>query len=161
MRMEKTEGKEGIALSVVYTWAFFPFEHKNSFTHLLTRTASPLNVSCCVVSGLGSVLTVIHSGTPSPPSPIALAFLCQPHCANLYPSLVSKDKLFVFCPPQVVHCKENTEPRAFVQSFWSAKILLTFCFWCNYADSKEWKNRENAVLHAKQSKINVSLCCNR
>lgn len=56
-RVEKAEEKEGIALSIVYTWGFFLFESENLFSHLLTRISSPPNVSFRVVSGLGSVFS--------------------------------------------------------------------------------------------------------
>lgn len=140
-RMEKREGKKGIALSVIYTWTFFPFESKNLFSHLLTRTASPLSVSFCVVSGLGSALIVTHSGTPSS---IALVFLCQPHRADLSPNLVSEDNLLCSVLLRLCIAKKTLSPGDLFSLFLSPKILFTFCFWCNYVDSEEWKNRENA-----------------
>lgn len=121
--MEKIEGKEGIALSIVNTWAFFPFESKNLFTHLLTRTASPLNVSFCVVSSLGSVLTVTYSGTPSP---IALAFLCQPHCANLYPSLVSKYNLLCLVLLRLCIAKKTLSPGLLFSPFDPPRFYFPF-----------------------------------
>lgn len=151
-RMEKTDGKEGIALSIIYTWTFFPYESKNLFSHFLTRTASPLSVSFCVISDLGSALIITHSGAPSP---IALAFLCQAHHADLSPSLVSED---ILCSVllRVLHCKENAEPRGICsvflicQDFIYLLFLMQLCGFRRVEKQGKCKTFSINMLYAKQ-----------
>lgn len=72
---------------------------------------------------LGSVFIVTHSGTPFP---IALVFLCQPHRANLYPSLVSEDSLLCLALLRLCIAKKILSPGLLFRLFDLPRFYLCF-----------------------------------